>query len=328
MTHNKLVNLNFYISPEKLGEFKRQLQEKGYSLAHDKSQQKEVLITVTKTREINDTTLKDFPNTQFIIVIGSDSWMVNLSREKQHIRIIKLGIDRGFEVAEQAITLLLMGLKRVHEYYQIKHILSRKNLKGLMAPTLATETTGNPRWKNIQVQTIYQKKVGIIGYGLIGREIHQRIAGFKPAQVYYYNSSPYNSLIENRINATYKEPFTIFKECHVIFLQLPYKQNTINLIDSSLLNICQPDLILINCGRAGVIKKNDLYDVLKSKQLAFYGADVFWEEPVPLLDRYRRLNNCIITPHIAESIPKAGYYKRLWREKLLSTLQEISVNDL
>ena len=77
-------------------------------------------------------------------------------------------------------------------------------------------------------------------------------------------------------------------------------------------------LVLINCGRAGVIHAVDLYRALRAGRLGFYGADVFWHEPVSPWNRFCRLANVLITPHMAESVPDEPDFLELIIQQLRS----------
>jgi D-3-phosphoglycerate dehydrogenase len=56
---------------------------------------------------------------------------------------------------------------------------------------------------------------------------------------------------------------------------------------------------LLNVPRAHIVNKVALYSVLLDTRIAGAAFDVFWEEPANPNDKLLKLNNFILTPHIA-----------------------------
>ena len=68
--------------------------------------------------------------------------------------------------------------------------------------------------------------------------------------------------------------------------------------------------MIINCARGGIIDEKALYQALVEKEIASAGLDVFDEEPYPADGKLLKLQNIILSPHIAgvtkESISRMG----------------------
>ena len=68
--------------------------------------------------------------------------------------------------------------------------------------------------------------------------------------------------------------------------------------------------MIINCARGGIIDEKALYQALIEKEIASAGLDVFDEEPYPADEKLLKLQNIILSPHIAgvtkESISRMG----------------------
>jgi lactate dehydrogenase-like 2-hydroxyacid dehydrogenase len=255
---------------------------------------------VNKTRYIDDGFVRRFPNLRGIVVLGTEAWMVHLG-DARHIAVAVLDEDRGYEVAEHALALLLAGLKRLPRACVLRRRLSPGGLLSFLAPRPAGETHGAHNWSSMTTDTLYRKNVGIVGYGLIGREIHRRLAGFG-AKVFYHHRTRYPETVERRLNMTFASLENLFAVCDAIFVQLPLSPDTDRLIAGQVLGKAKSNLVLVNCGRAAVIDEDALYEVLRQERIAYYAADVFWREPISYFDRFRRLKNCLITPHMAESL--------------------------
>ena len=56
---------------------------------------------------------------------------------------------------------------------------------------------------------------------------------------------------------------------------------------------------IINCARGGILNEEDLYEALKNENISGAGLDVFDVEPTPSSNPLFKLNNVILSPHIA-----------------------------
>ena len=56
---------------------------------------------------------------------------------------------------------------------------------------------------------------------------------------------------------------------------------------------------VINCARGGILNEEDLYEALKDENISGAGLDVFDVEPTPSSNPLFKLNNVILSPHIA-----------------------------
>jgi lactate dehydrogenase-like 2-hydroxyacid dehydrogenase len=229
--------------------------------------------------------------------------MLSFDETAFSVEVKVLDVDRGADVAEHAIALLLVGLKGLHQRTQWRNVLSPRQLHRCLFSQPASESVGAHNWMNRQTGTLYHKKIGIIGYGLIGRQIHCRLQGFG-CRTYYHQSRRYTARLEQYLGITYLNTREMFAECDVIFVQLPLTKDTENLIRRDALEGAKDGITLINCGRAAVINEEDLYQALRAGRIGFYGADVFWREPAHPWNRFSRLPNVLITPHMAESVPE------------------------
>jgi phosphoglycerate dehydrogenase-like enzyme len=299
-----VVFQNFHTHPDRRAAAQAEYAAHGLCLVDDpqRPEARQAQWVLTKTRYIDDAFAARFPALRGIVVLGTESWMVDL-RSAAGLAVVTLEEDRGYEVAEHALALMLAGIKRLPSAGVIRRRLSPGGLLSLVTAPPADETRGAHNWAGRVSDTLYRQRVGIVGYGLIGREIHRRLAGFG-ADVLYHHRSRYPEAVERRLGMRYAALEELFGACDAIFVQLPLSPGTRGLVSGAVLARARPNLVLINCGRAAVVDEDALYAALKRRSIAFYAADVFWREPMPYFDRFRRLDNCLITPHMAESLPE------------------------
>jgi phosphoglycerate dehydrogenase-like enzyme len=304
-----LIYLNYYIDAERWPRVRARLEGEllplGFRCVNRLATEDypKVQLLVNRTRELTTEDIQRFPNLRGILLWGTEKWMLSFDETAFPVDVNLLDVDRGTDVAEHAVALLLTGLKDLHHRTPWRDLFSPRQLYRWCFPRIATEAVGAHNWMNRQTGTLYGKRVGIVGYGLIGRQIHCRLQGFG-CQFFYHHSRRYGPRIEQQLGISYLSVPEMFADCDVVFVQLPLTKVTENLIGRDVLRGSKRGLVLINCGRAAVINEEELYQAIRAGSIGFYGADVFWREPAAPWNRFSRLPNVLITPHMAESVPE------------------------
>lgn len=154
-------------------------------------------------------------------------------------------------------------------------------------------------WTTITGHSIYRRTLGIIGFGLIGRQLAGWAKGFDMKILAYDPMPDENYAKENGV--TYVSLETLLKESDYVSLHLPLMPSTKGLIGGKELSLMKPEAFLVNAARGGIVEEQALYRALKERQIAGAALDVFEQEPIrpdhPLLS----LDNVIFSPHMAGS---------------------------
>ena len=146
-----------------------------------------------------------------------------------------------------------------------------------------------------QVKDIYQKTLGIIGLGRIGKTVARRVKGFD-MKVVYHDMMAYESFA--REHGVRKVPLEeLLQEADVITLHVPFDETTRKMIGRKEIRRMNADAILINTCRGPLVDEEALLEALKSGHLYRYGTDVYTQEPPENLELVR-LHNVISTPHV------------------------------
>jgi hydroxypyruvate reductase len=138
-------------------------------------------------------------------------------------------------------------------------------------------------------------KLGIVGFGRIGRTIAKRAEGFEMAIRYHARNAvadtPYvhePSLLE------------LARWADVLVVITAGGAGTRHLINAAVLDALGPDGFIVNVARGSVIDEAALVAALKDKRIAGAGLDVFENEPkVP--EELWSLDNVVLLPHIASA---------------------------
>lgn len=85
----------------------------------------------------------------------------------------------------------------------------------------------------------------------------------------------------------------------VLSLHIPQTEETVGWLDRASIAAMKPGAILLNTARGGLVDEPALVEALTSGHLAAAGLDVFASEPLPPDSPLLRLDNVVMTPHIA-----------------------------
>jgi D-3-phosphoglycerate dehydrogenase len=138
------------------------------------------------------------------------------------------------------------------------------------------------------------KKVGVIGYGSIGKRVAKLCEAFEMS-VYVSEIDPL--VRERNKKISFKSFNYLLKNCDIVTFHIPL-ENNVNFLSKEKLSILGRHSILINTSRGGIVDEDFLIKLLREKRIRFACIDVFDNEPNvnPL---FFNLNNVILSNHIA-----------------------------
>ena len=142
------------------------------------------------------------------------------------------------------------------------------------------------------------KTLGIIGIGRTGREVLRRAQPFDVRPI-YHDLRQLPAEEEKRLGIEYRSLDKLISEADIVTLHVFLSEGSRGLIGERELNLMKPTAILINTSRGDVVEEAALYRALKERRIAGAGIDVFEEEPTPSDNPLLRLENVLLTPHLA-----------------------------
>lgn len=137
---------------------------------------------------------------------------------------------------------------------------------------------------------LYNKRVGIVGYGRIGRGVAKRVAGFGSEIKVFDPALPSAELGCGSLGE-------LLAWADIVTLHVPLTPQTQGLIGIAELAAMPPTGILVNTSRGGLVDEAALLDALSSGRLRAAALDVFQDEP-PSNPSWRELPNVVLSPHI------------------------------
>ena len=241
-------------------------------------------------------------NLRLIVVAATGTDNVDLEAARAHgIRVCNVAGYATQSVAQFTMALILELMIHVGRYGDL--VRAGAWQKSPIYTVLEFPTT-----------ELYGKKLGIIGYGHIGRAVAKMARGFDAEILISARPGSSAPTPEGRVPLD-----DLLRRADIVTLHCPLTPQTRNLIDSRALALMKPAALLINTARGALIDADALIKALREKRLAAAALDVLSQEPPPadhpLIKAANELDNLLVTPHCAWSTREA-------RERLLNEVIE------
>ena len=168
----------------------------------------------------------------------------------------------------------------------------------------ATISLKKGKWekKKLKGRELFNKTLGLVGAGHIGRIVADRAKGLKLKVIVF---DPY--IKPDTIEKLDLEPVSfeeLLERSDFITIHTPKTDETADMFNKKSFERMKKGAMLINCARGGIVNEDDLYDALESGQIGGAALDVFIKEP-PVENRLLSLSNFICTPHLGASTAEA-----------------------
>ena len=198
----------------------------------------------------------------------------------------------GDEVADVAIGYLINITRHLNE-------IDRENRKG--------------NWYKPSGVSLRGKKVSLIGFGNIGRNIGSRLLALK---MNVFVSDPGFEKINGKIICKYNPDLEIcenlnqieivdvnnaLKNSQFIILSCPLLDSTKYLINKNTINILSDNCYIVNVSRGPIVNEKDVVEALENGKIAGFASDVFEIEPISINHELMKFNNVIMGSHNASN---------------------------
>ncbi len=156
---------------------------------------------------------------------------------------------------------------------------------------------------------LYEKTLGVLGFGRIGQLVAQRARGFGMRVVAF---DPFVSAERYREHGVEKadSPQELYASADFLTIHLPKTPDTMGFLDADAFAAMRDGVRVLNVARGGLIDEDALKDALDSGKVAGAALDVFPQEPMTESPLFA-YPNVIVTPHLgastAEATDRAGY---------------------
>lgn len=169
------------------------------------------------------------------------------------------------------------------------------------------------RVQSVLGSQLYGKTLLVIGLGATGTEVAKRAAAFGMRVIAVtkfptsaLGTSNRNGDVNTNLNLTFaneiygtEKLLDLIPGADYVSLHTPLTEETRAMIRSREIDLMKRSAYLINVARAQIVDRDSLYTALLNRDIAAAAFDVFWHEPPDPDDRLLKLDNFILTPHIA-----------------------------
>lgn len=178
---------------------------------------------------------------------------VDLKAAKDRISVVRVPAYSPYAVAEHTMALILTSVRRIHKaFIRTKSFnFSLNDLAGF---------------------DLYQKTIGIIGTGKIGKIFANICNGFG------MNVIAYDKYPDPSLNVEYVELSELFKRSDIISLHCPLTESTHHLINENAINQMKSGVLIVNTSRGALIDSSALLEGIKSRKVGGACLDVYEEE--------------------------------------------------
>jgi len=248
--------------------------------------------------------LKHFGKAHACFLFGYNSVMTHYGNNKKLLYFPLIGLDflnnksipPGFIIEKPPP----YSAKAIAEYCLASSILITRNLQ------FALFSQKVRKWDQSGVlretfSTISDKTIGVLGVGNVGNKVAEI---FKKVNC---NVLGCDKLIRSDSGFIDKwfsidELSDFLRLSDIIIVTLPLTNETIGIIGKDELEFIGPDSYLINVSRGKIVNEKELVYALKKRIIKGAVLDVFSLEPLSIFSKFYKLNNIIITPHVAGNI--------------------------
>ena len=145
--------------------------------------------------------------------------------------------------------------------------------------------------------------LGIVGLGSIGSEIARRGLAFGMRVLAV---DPQQQQAPDGVEALWRPDRLpdLLSASDFVVVAAPHTPETEKLFRRPLFQQMKPDAYFINIGRGMIVDLADLTEALQAGEIAGAGLDVFETEPLPPDHPLWKMDNVILTPHVAAATPR------------------------
>lgn len=264
---------------------------------------KDFEIIVLKNSDSEEKCISEIKDCDFLLCHGkypTDS-MLNSAKKCQLVQLLAAGFDQmnlslinsmeiplanngganSWAVSDHAVLLMLSLYKKIID---------------------SDNSTRLGTWKKpINGENTFEmanKKVGILGIGNIGKKVAKRVQAFDSI-AQYYDLFPLDNQLNSQLSLKSVSLDELFETSDIITSHMPLNDQTFHMINSDRFSQMKSSSILINTSRGEIIDEKALISALDSHEILGAGLDVFETEPIQADNPLLKMNNVIVTPHVA-----------------------------
>jgi glyoxylate/hydroxypyruvate reductase A len=225
------------------------------------------------------------PNLKVVFSSGAGVDHLKLSSIPAHLPVVRM-IEPGI-------------VDGMIEYVTLAVLALHRNLFDFMR----SQAAGT--WQPIPVAPASARRIGVMGLGVLGQAVLQRLGSFG-YRLYGWNRSRKQVAGVTCFAGTAALP-SFLGHCDILVCLLPLTAGTRGILNREVFAALPQGASLINVGRGACLDELALLQALDSGRLSTAILDVFEPEPLPAAHPFWRHPRVVVTPHIgADTQPETA----------------------
>jgi glyoxylate/hydroxypyruvate reductase len=226
-----------------------------------------------------------FPNLELVFSVGAGVDQFDVSRLPPHVPLIRM-LEPG--IAESMVEYVTMAVLALHR--DLMHFIAQQR---------------EQIWREIQITQAAKRRVGIMGLGLLGQAVLERLKAFG-FPLAGWNRSP-RTIEDVSCYAGGQALSEFLARTDILVCLLPLTSETRGILNTRLFEALPRGGQLVNVGRGGHLVEADLIEALDHGVLSAAVLDVAEHEPLPAGHPFWSHPRILLTPHIASmTTPEAA----------------------
>jgi len=224
-------------------------------------------------------------------------------KENSQLRFVQLpfaGVDAFSEIIANNPGITFTSAKRSYSEPVAEHALMLCMALGRVIP----ERVRAKSWGKKHADSLFDAEVVIVGGGGISQQLVELLAPMRsvvtvvrkrPAE--HFQNSKYSKVVG------FEELDTHLARAQFVILACALTEETRFLFNAQRFQLMRADSYLVNVARGEIVEQKDLAQALRAGEIAACATDVTYPEPLPDDHEMWGVENLLITPHTADTMP-------------------------
>ena len=224
-------------------------------------------------------------------------------KDNPQLRFVQLpfaGVDAFSQIIAGSPQITFTSAKRSYSEPVAEHALMLCMALGRIIP----ERVRAKSWGKKHADSLFDAEVVIVGGGGIAQQLVELLAPMR-SRVRVVRKRPGESFGNSRYSTVvgFDELDECISRAQFVILACALTQETRFLFDAERFKMMRKDAYLVNVARGEIVNQEDLVLALNSGEIAACATDVTYPEPLPDDHEMWGVENLLITPHTADTMP-------------------------
>ncbi|MDH3520223.1 MAG: phosphoglycerate dehydrogenase [Myxococcales bacterium] len=225
----------------------------------------------------------------------------------KHLKVIGragIGVDNVDVAAATAHGVVVMNTPGGNTVTTAEHALALLiSLARHIPQATASMKAGKWEKKRFIGVELFNRTLGVVGLGNIGRIVAQRARGLGMKVIAH---DPFLSQsAADKLDVELVSFEALLERADAITVHVPRTKDTIGLLGAAAFAKMKPGVLVVNAARGGIVDEDALLEALESGRVGGAGLDVFVDEPVPPDHPLVKHERVVCTPHLGAATEQA-----------------------